>query len=103
MICVFGVDKMAVGRGCTSASPVSYSINCTILTASLNNVLETNSQETHYASATKINCLMLFRETVAVIVRTIRKIHPVCRMQSFCMLKQVVHVESLGLKGLRKY
>jgi hypothetical protein len=30
------------------------------------------SQETHYVSATKPNRLMLFRETVAVYVRTIR-------------------------------
>jgi hypothetical protein len=39
------------------------------------------------------------------IVRTMQKtqIHSVCRMQSFCLLMHVVHIESLGFKGLTKH
>jgi hypothetical protein len=51
----------------------------------LNNIYSVRtSQETHYISATETNRLMLFRETVAVIVRTIRntQIHCVGRIYS---------------------
>jgi hypothetical protein len=42
---------------------------------------------------------MLFRETIAVIVRTIwnTQIHSVGRMQKFGMLKQAIHVVTTGL------
>jgi hypothetical protein len=52
------------------------------------------SHETHHVSATKPNRLMLF------IVRTIQntQIHCVGRMQSFSLLKQVVHRVTTGLK-----
>jgi hypothetical protein len=68
----------------------------------LNNLLETNSQEAHYSSAAKINQLMLFRETVAFIVRTVGSKDSVDRMAEFFILKQVVRIEPLGLRGLKK-
>jgi hypothetical protein len=57
------------------------------------------SQETHYVSTTKPNRLMLFGETVAVYCENIRntQIYSVGRMQSFSMLKQMVHIVTTGL------
>jgi hypothetical protein len=55
------------------------------------------SQETLCVSVAKIGILMLFRQTNAITVKTIRNtyIHCVGRMQGFGMLKHVVHT---GLK-----
>jgi hypothetical protein len=44
---------------------------------------------------------MLFRETIAIILRLIRNsyVHYVGKMQSFSMLKQTVHTTQWALKG----
>jgi hypothetical protein len=58
------------------------------------------SQETHYVSATKTNRLILFRETVAVYCENHTKhINTLCgqNAENFSMLKQVVHMVSIGL------
>jgi hypothetical protein len=51
------------------------------------------SQETHYVSTTEPTRLMLFREQSLFIVRIIWNTNTLCggRMQSLCMLMQVVH------------
>jgi hypothetical protein len=55
-------------------------------------------QKTHYVSATKINRSTLYRETLFT-ARTVRniQIHSVDRMQSFSMLKKVVHIVTIVL------
>jgi hypothetical protein len=57
------------------------------------------SHEAHYVTATKPNRLMLFGETVSVYCanHTEHQIHSVGRMQSFSMLKRVVHIVTTGL------
>jgi hypothetical protein len=51
------------------------------------------SQETHYISATKPNRLMLFRETLAVLLCESHGTHK----YSFSMLKQMVIIVTIGL------
>jgi hypothetical protein len=52
------------------------------------------SQETHYVSATKPNCLILFREVTAVRIIRNTQIHCVGRMQSSVHASQETHYVS---------
>jgi hypothetical protein len=60
------------------------------------------SQETHHASATEVNWLMLFREIIAIYCENhmknthIYSLYSVSRKQSFSMLKQMVHIVTSG-------
>jgi hypothetical protein len=58
-----------------------------------------NSKKTYHISATKINRLIMFMETL-FIVRTTRntQAHSVGGMQSCSTLQQVVHIEPLGFR-----
>jgi hypothetical protein len=53
-----------------------------------------------HISTTKFNRLMLFRGTNDVYCES--RTNSVGKMQSFCMLKQLVHIEPLGFKGLNR-
>jgi hypothetical protein len=60
-------------------------------------VFKPTSQETHYVCAAKTNRLMLFGETVAVYCENhTEHMHSVGRIQSFDMLKHVVHTVTTG-------
>jgi hypothetical protein len=67
-----------------------------------NNPVRT-SQETHYVSATKLTRLMLFGETVALYCEnhTEHTNTMYGRMQSFIMVKNMVHMSTVALRGTR--
>jgi hypothetical protein len=55
------------------------------------------SKERYYVSAAETSRLMLFREKIAVYCENhMKQIYFMDRMQSFSMLKQVVHIVTNG-------